>query len=222
MEGDAQQTPKPQFLVIKIPKPQHLERLMWVFVTIALGIVAFYQPISSSVSCNADLVTANWFGSSETTGAVVNVNESVKTVSEPVIEKPVVEKVEEPIVKEKPKILSGLIDFKILKVNTVKKSDNWGKIVSVEYEIVNEKTDFYPLVRVFAYDESDGEDVKKLVKGEKESIFSIAAGETIKGVIVLSDGSFDDLSLAKTITLQLLDQGSDKLLKAITTITTIN
>ncbi len=203
--------PKPQFLVIKIPKPKNLERMFWICITVVLAVVAFYQPLAGSVSCGTDFITTSWF-SSETVGQVV--------ADEPVVEKepePVVEVVEE----EKPKILSGLIDFKIVKVNKIKKSEDWGKILSVEYEIDNQKYDFYPLIRVYAFDESDGSEVKRQVKGEQESITPMMSGEIKKSTVTISDGSFDDLTLPKTVTLHLLDQSSEKLLKAVTTIITI-
>lgn len=216
-EEEIKPKPQTQFLVIKIPKPQHLERMLWVCITLALAVIAFYQPLVGSITCGSEFITANWFGSSETAGAVVSEPE---VVIEEVKVAPVVEEPE--IVEEKSKVLSGLISFKIIKVNSVKKSSDWGKIISVDYEIDNQKTEFYPLIQVFAYDESDGSEVKKLVKGEKESISPISAGEISRGTVELFDGSFDDLTTPKTVTLHLLDQGSEKLLKAVTTIISIN
>lgn len=212
--------PKSQFLVIKIPKPKNLERMGWIFITLVLAVVAFYQPLAGSVTCGADFVTANWFGAEETAGQVVT------EIEEPVVEEPepVVVEEPEPVVEEEEeeeKPLSGLIEFEITKVNTVKKADDWGKILSVEYKINNEKKAFYPLIKVYAYDENDDTTLKNTDKGIKESERPVEAGEVYEGTIILRDGSFDGLDIPKTVTLQLFDQASEKLYKSVTTIITI-
>ncbi len=170
-----------QFLVIKIPRPQNIERIMWICVVLVLSVVAFYQPLSSSVSCGADFVTGSLFGSEKASGnAIVETAPVAEPVKEAVTE-PVKEVVKETPVAEE-KVLSGLINLKIVRVNTVKKSEDWGKILSVDYEIDNERaTDFYPWVKVFAYDESDSKEIKLTVKGEESSVSPIGSGEKLTG-----------------------------------------
>ena len=221
------QQQKREYLVIKIPKPQITERMFWISVILILGVFAFYQPLSAGLTDSASsLGTGIYDGVSgifnRFSGSVVAETpkvevpvEEVKAVETPVVEEPVVVEPTKPV-------LSGLMGLRILRVNTENKG-TWGKITSVDYEIDNQKdTDFYPMIKVFAYDDADDQTLRTKEKALETSIDPLESGKKKEARISILGASFSDLTTGKTVTVQLFDQTTEKLLKAVTSVVMIN
>jgi hypothetical protein len=223
---DEQQTfnqPKREYLVIKIPKPELSEREFWIAAVLILAVVAFYQPLSGYttdgagfISNGISYISDTFFGeSTEVSGSVVT-----ETVKAPPVEIPK-EEVKAPVEVPAEKPLSGIVTLKIIKVNSENKG-SWGKITSVDYEVDNDKAEFYPLVKIFAYDEHDDSTLKQSEKGREDSVSPLPVREKKIGRISLTGASFADLTVPKTVVVQLYDQGTEKFLKGVETIITIN
>lgn len=219
------QQQKKEYLVIKIPKPHFTERMFWISVILILGIFSFNQAglvdgvssLGSGVYNGVSIFVTDLAGSVVAEPKVEEVKpvEEVKVVETPKVE-PVVET--EPV---KP-ALSGLINLRVIRINTEDKGD-WGKVTSVDYVIENQKDyDFYPMIKVFAYDDADDQTLKTKEKALETTTEILSSGAKKEARISLTGASFSDLTTGKTVTIQLYDQTSEKLLKAVTSVVMIN
>lgn len=218
---------KTEYLVIRIPKPKNMERVGWIALTLILAFVAFYGPIVDTISNSADYVTASLFGADDTAGNVVVAEiEEVVVEAEPVVEEEeeVVEPEPEPEVIEEVEeevLLNGNIALTVTKITSEKKTDSWGKVLSINYEVDNQKADFYPVIKVFAYDKNDETIDKTTEKGLYAFVNPSTAGDVKSGVISLTGANMDILD-GVTVTVQLYDNADDELVDTVTSLITIS
>ena len=142
---------KKQYMVIKIKKPHHAERLAWIVVVALLLSIVMYQWIiwpDASAECDEDSCASIC----EELAPVTAVKDTTTTKTEP---KTDTTKTTETTTKptttenktEETKVLSGKINFKILSVKASKKTSESGYLGIIKYTIDNQKKDFVPLVR---------------------------------------------------------------------------
>ncbi len=145
---------KKQYMVIKIKKPHHAERLGWIVLIAFLLTIIIFQWISWPEDCLPIEPQSAEEKGAEQQPVVIETPKEEKKIAEMKKE----EKKEgnvAPVEGEKKteeKKLSGRIEVAISKVVLDKKGLDFGKITSVSYSIDNQKKDFVPLVHFLVYD----------------------------------------------------------------------
>ena len=132
---------KKQYMVIKIKKPHHAERLAWIALVAFLLTVIIYQWMAwpDEVVYSPVEQATEGTATPEEVEKEGNAPEAVPT-----------EVQEEKKTEEA--TLSGRLEVAITKVTVEKKGIDFGKVLSVAYSVDNQEKDFVPLVRFFLYD----------------------------------------------------------------------
>ncbi len=220
---------KKQYMVIKIKKPHHAERLAWIVLIAFLLTVILFQWISwpEEVVCPEDSATDESVAGQKP--AVIETTNVDKTEEKPV-EKKEEKPAEKSAIKEEPKAeekkLSGRIEVAISNVATEKKNSDFGKILSITYSIDNQKKDFVPLVRLFLLDSENNEELytDELTKRccEQQPLMSLPlkAGAPVleKSFAPFNGDGFrvSNLNETKTIRMNVYDKEDTKTLLAAT------
>ncbi len=196
---------KKQYMVIKIKKPHHAERLAWIVLVALLLSVILFQWLSWP--------DEDYCPEEET--LTVTGKQTAPVESEPEEEKeeaPVIEtKTDEE--KTEDKELSGNVEFTIDEVAVAKTKSELGKITSVTYSIDNQKEDFVPLVRMHVFDSQWTEDsyTPELLARccEDKPLFDLplkAGAPALKHTFTPNFPSLTNLEETKTVKLEVYDK----------------
>lgn len=201
---------KKQYMVIKIKKPHHAERLAWIiFVALLLSVVLFqwinwpdedYCPDEDEETLT---VTGKQTAPVESTPQEERKEKESPPIGEAI---PVEEKPED-------KELSGNVEFTIDEVAVAKTKSELGKITSVTYSIENRKVDFVPLVRMHIFDSQWKEDsyTPKLLARccEDKPLFDLplkAGAPALKHTFTPNFPSLTNLEETKTVKIEVYDK----------------
>ncbi|MBW2965504.1 hypothetical protein KY342_00200 [Candidatus Woesearchaeota archaeon] len=115
-------------------------------------------------------------------------------------------------------LITGQVEIDIDRITTEKKGENWAKVVKIKYTIKNQKTNFYPRILVYLWDDNDDADIRNYVE-EEIYLSKLKAGEALteeKDVSI----SYNEINKEKTLKLVLEDEDGYVLDAAIKKFTT--
>lgn len=208
---------KKQYMVIKIKKPHHAERLAWIILAALLLSVILFQWLNWP---DEDYCPDKEDTSSVTGKQAAAPGEELKEEAEelPAPETATAEKTEE---KQEEKKLSGGVEFTIDNVAVAKTKSELGKITSVTYSIDNQKEDFVPLVRLYVLDSQWKNDsyTPELLRRccENKPLFDLplkAGAPVLKHTFTPNFPTLTALEEAKTIKMEVYDKADTATLLA--------
>jgi len=187
---------------------QTLERAIFITIILFLSSLLIFKP--------AFIFWENGYGtktSSDVIGASVKENSSPQNTSsetEEEEEEETVEEEEEEPEDTTPK-LTGKIKLIVGVVGSKTYETGGGKITSVGFVVDNQKSAFYPLVKIFVYDADSREIHRTSPRETYEAESILGAGKKLSKIVTLL-AQFPSISEAKTVKIELYDNDTGELL----------